>query len=182
MTTRLQRQEILTRFAPNHLRGLRRDPCQASYLDVFSQADDEGINESVEAFISAIKHSADNLGYLLELTVAAGLFSVPMPRRLRCQQRVGLCKVPGDIWLDYKGRRFEFQCKCKTNWTVERWMRQATDKIVQSTTQSAPARSISLYPTTSGTESDWRKLGTWFIENYRQMSTGPMYEFVETTG
>jgi hypothetical protein len=141
------------------------------------QAETEGLNQMVEALISEIKRSGHGAGFLLELETAAALFAVSQPRRLRCEQQEGLGAVPGDIWLDRNGVRYELQCKHMMNWSVELWVAEATDTIERECADVSPGRYYELRPGIEGTQQDWELLSKWVVDNLDALSDGNEHPF-----
>lgn len=177
MTSRADRKELFETRLGARLRGLAKDPCLTAFLDAMDRADEEGLNQMVEALLAEIRRSGHGAGFLLELLVAIALFPTPAPRHLRCEQQEGLAKAPGDIWLDWKSRRYEFQCKHIMNWSVELWMAAATDRIERELASIAPGRFYDLDPGIEGTEQDWKDFAQWVIDNYVGWQDGIQNDF-----
>lgn len=177
MTSRSERKAILEARLGARLRGLKKEPCLTAFLDAMDAADSEGLNEMVEALIAEIKRSGHGGGFLLELDIAIALFQVPKPRTLRYGQKEGLAKGPGDVWLDWNGRRYEFQCKHIMNWSVELWCAEATDRIERELASITPGRFYDLKVGLEGTQDDWRAFAQWVIENFLNWQYGQEKHF-----
>lgn len=177
MTNRVQRQTILVDETSYRIRGLRKDPCLTGFLDEFDRADAEGLNQMVEALLSEVGRSGHLSGFGLELAIANLAMDVPAPRSVRCEQTEGLCKAPGDVWLDKSGVRFEFQCKHSLNWTVELMVADAIDKIVAATENDSPGFLFDLKPGVTGDKADWTAFANWVIQNYKGFAVGTPQAF-----
>jgi hypothetical protein len=157
--------------------GFGKEPFKSEMLDLFDTLEAEGLGQTVDNLFSELGRSGHVSGFLLEVTTAEDLLAVPKPRRLRCEQQEGLAKVPGDLWMDFEGRRYEFQCKNSMNWTAELWIDEAVDGIVAATKNLAPGRYLQIIPTTLGSQSDWDKFRTALVQSYRDLAPDEEHEF-----
>jgi hypothetical protein len=177
IVTRAEREIIFDCDLANRVCGFAREPSKTEMLDLFDRFDSEGLTQMVNALFSEIKRSGHIGGYLLEFTTAESLLETPIPRLLRCEQQEGQAKVPGDIWMDLEGRRYEFQCKNSMNWTAELWIDEAVDGIVAATQCRLPGRYLNLIPTKLGSQSDWMTFRDFIVDKYRYLAVDEDYDF-----
>lgn len=176
-TKRQARERILVDRAGHRIQGLRHDPCLSGFLDEFDRADAEGLGQLVDQLLAEVKRSGTLGGFGLELAMANLAMDVVAPRTVLCEKKEGLCKAPGDIWLDSAGRRYEFQCKHSLNWTVELSINDALDRIFAATKNCAPGYLYTLTPNIAGDRKEWLGFADWVIANYKSWSIGQVHSY-----
>lgn len=177
MTTRTQREYIFTNNISHRIRGLSTDPCLSGYLNELERADANNLNQMTESLIAEVRRSGYLAGYGLELAISNLAMDVPQPRQIRCEQMEGLSKVPGDIWLDWKGKRFEFQCKHSLNWSVELMVNKAIDEIEKATMTISPGYHFEIRPEPIGNQLEWGAFSNWVIKMHTGFAVGVDQEF-----
>lgn len=177
MSTRTERQALLVNKAAHRIRGLAEDPLLGGFLDELDRADSEGLNQLVEQLLAEVSRSGTLGGFGLELAIANVAMDVPAPRRVRCEQKEGLCKVPGDLWIDSGDTRYEFQCKRSLNWIAELPLNDAMDRIADSTKNDSPGYLYGLAPEAAGDRTSWLAFADWVIANYRSWAVGEEHVF-----
>jgi hypothetical protein len=140
-----------------------------SFLNLCDKLDAEGVGQTVDALFSEITRSGHGGGFLLETLCAGSMLTLPQPRLIRCEQKEGMSITPGDIWLDFEGRRYEFPCKDAKNWTVELWMNETVDSIAVDLKDVQPGRFYELNPALEATQTQWRAFRDCFTREYANL-------------
>jgi hypothetical protein len=141
------------------------------------RADSEGLNRLSENLVAEVDRSGSYGGFGLELAMATIAMDVKPPRTILCEQKKGLCTVPGDIWLERENIRYEFQCKCSLNLTVEFSVNVAQERIDAATKSDVPGYLYQFLPYDVGDKESWLTFADWVINNYQAWKIGKIYKF-----